>query len=82
MTINPTRLHQHFEEMSLIGKMGETGTNRPTMTATEKQAFELASSWMHAGGMTTRLDDFGNLIGRLEGIDPPTAGVDDRFSSR
>jgi allantoate deiminase len=70
MTINSTRLQQHFEAMSLIGKLGDTGTNRPTLSPTEKQAFDLASSWMHEAGMTTRIDHFGNLIGRLEGIHP------------
>ena len=70
MTINAKRLEEHFEAMSLIGKIGETGTNRPTMTPTEKQAFDLASSWMQQAGMTTRIDNFGNLVGRLEGTNP------------
>ncbi len=70
MKINPKRLQQHFEEMSLIGKIGETGTCRPTMTPLEKQAFELASAWMKAAGMTTRIDNFGNLIGTLKGKNP------------
>ena len=70
MKINPTRLQQHFEAMSLIGKIGETGTCRPTMTKLEKEAFELAASWMKEAGMTTRIDNFGNLIGRYEGTDP------------
>lgn len=70
MNINPTRLQQHFEAMSLIGKIGETGTCRPTMTALEKEAFQLAASWMEDAGMKTRIDHFGNLIGRLEGQDP------------
>ncbi len=70
MKINATRLQQHFEAMSLIGKIGETGTCRPTLTALEKQGFELAASWMKEAGMSTRIDDFGNLIGRLEGTDP------------
>src|SRR6187549_2904180 len=70
MTINATRLQQHFEAMSEIGKIGETGTSRPTMTPLEKQAFHLASGWMKEAGMTTRIDNFGNLIGRLEGTDP------------
>ena len=69
MQINPTRLQQHFEAMSLIGKIGETGTCRPTMTALEKQGFELAASWMQDAGMKTHIDNFGNLIGRLEGED-------------
>jgi len=67
MKINSTRLQHHFEAMSLIGKIGETGTCRPTMTILEKEAFQLASSWMQDAGMKTHIDNFGNLIGRLEG---------------
>lgn len=70
MKINSVRLQQHFEAMSLIGKIGETGTCRPAHTELEKQGFEIAASWMKAAGMTTRIDNFGNLIGRLEGKNP------------
>lgn len=70
MKINSTRLQHHFEAMSLIGKMGETGTNRPAHSAEEKKAFELAALWMHEAGMTTKIDNFGNLIGHLQGSKP------------
>ena len=70
MNINPTRLQQHFEAMSLIGKIGETGTCRPAHTQLEKQGFEIAASWMQNAGMSTHIDNFGNLIGRLEGKNP------------
>ena len=70
MTINATRLQSHFEAMSEIGKLGETGTCRPTLSKIEMQAFKLASAWMQEAGMTTRVDNFGNLIGRLDGTDP------------
>lgn len=70
MKINSTRLQQHFEAMSLIGKMGETGTNRPAHSVDEKKAFELATSWMQEAGMTTKIDNFGNLIGHLQGSKP------------
>ena len=53
MKTNPTRLQSHFEAMSLIGKIGETGTCRPAHTELEKQGFELAASWMKAAGMKT-----------------------------
>ncbi|MEP6713360.1 MAG: M20 family metallo-hydrolase [Ferruginibacter sp.] len=69
MKINAIRLQQHFEAMSLIGKIGETGTNRPAHSPDEKKAFELAALWMQQAGMTTRIDNFGNLIGRLKGQD-------------
>ena len=70
MKINPTRLQSHFEAMSEIGKIGETGTCRPAHTALEKQGFEIAGSWMKEAGMKVRIDNFGNLIGRLEGKNP------------
>lgn len=70
MRINSSRLQQHFEAMSLIGKIGDTGTNRPAHSPDEKKAFALAASWMEEAGMKTHIDNFGNLIGRLEGKDP------------
>jgi len=70
MNINPSRLQSHFEAMSLIGKIGETGTCRPTMTTLEKEAFELAGSWMKDAGMKVHIDDFGNLVGHLAGTEP------------
>jgi allantoate deiminase len=70
MKINAKRLAHHFEQMSLIGKIGETGTCRPAHSPEEKQAFELAASWMHDAGMQTRIDNFGNLIGTLKGSKP------------
>ena len=70
MHINPTRLQQHFEDMSIIGKIGKTGTCRPTMTVVEKEGFDLAASWMQDAGMKTHIDNFGNLIGKLEGKNP------------
>ena len=51
MPINAARLQAHFEAMSLIGKIGETGTCRPTMTSLEKEAFQLAAGWMQDAGM-------------------------------
>jgi allantoate deiminase/N-carbamoyl-L-amino-acid hydrolase len=70
MNINPSRLQRHFEEMSLIGKIGETGTCRPAHSTLEKEAFNLARHCMRKAGMTTRIDNFGNLIGRLDGKNP------------
>ncbi|MGV3698228.1 M20 family metallo-hydrolase [Flavobacterium sp.] len=70
MKINSSRLQSYFEAMSKIGKIGETGTCRPAHTALEKQGFEIASAWMEEAGMSTRIDNFGNLIGRLEGKNP------------
>lgn len=70
MHIQASRLSRFFEEMSEIGKVGETGTCRPAHSPEEKQAFGLARSWMEAAGLKVKTDDFGNLIGVLEGTDP------------
>lgn len=70
MKINSKRLQQHFEQMALIGKIGETGVCRPTLSSLEKEAFRLAAGWMEEAGMKTHIDGFGNLIGCLEGSDP------------
>lgn len=70
MRINAFRLQQHFKLQSAIGKIGETGLCRPAHSPEEKQVFELAAGWMQEAGMTTRIDNFGNLIGRLEGSNP------------
>jgi len=70
MNIQSARLQQHFNTMSEVGKIGSTGTCRPTMTALEKGAFNIAAEWMKEAGMVTRIDSFGNLIGRLQGTNP------------
>ena len=70
MKINSKRLEEHFDAMAEVGKLGETGTCRPAHSPEEKQAFDLAASWMADAGMKTRIDNFGNLIGRYEGTDP------------
>ena len=67
MPVNASRLQQHFEAMSAIGKIGETGTCRPAHTALEKQGFGIAAQWMKDAGMQTHIDNFGNLIGHLKG---------------
>jgi hypothetical protein len=47
MKINSTRLQHHFEAMSLIGKMGETGTNRRHILLKKRKLL----SWLLYGCM-------------------------------
>ncbi|MGM0875408.1 MAG: M20 family metallo-hydrolase [Bacillota bacterium] len=70
MKINKLRLQEHFEIISQYGKIGETGLCRPALSGIEKEAFSVVSGWMKEAGMTVRIDNFGNLIGRLEGKNP------------
>lgn len=67
--VNPQRLKLHFESSNQLGQVGETGMYRPALSPVEKKMHALAKEWMEEAGMKVRLDNFGNLIGRLEGRD-------------
>lgn len=70
MNINSDRLSQHFAILSQYGKIGDTGVCRPTLSPIEKEAFQVVGEWMQEAGMSVHIDNFGNLIGRLEGRYP------------
>ncbi len=70
LLITTERLHNRIERLSHIGKIGETGVCRLALSREDREAVELVKSWMEEAGMTARIDNFGNLIGRLEGANP------------
>jgi allantoate deiminase len=72
-SINATRLQERLEKLAQIGKIGETGVCRLALSTEDRQAVEVVQGWMEEAGMTTRIDNFGNLIGRLNGknLDAP-----------
>lgn len=70
LTINQERLERRMESLSLIGKFGETGVCRLALSEEYKEGIELVREWMDEAGLKTRTDNFGNLIGRLEGKNP------------
>ncbi|MFT4412281.1 M20 family metallo-hydrolase [Fredinandcohnia humi] len=70
LTINKERLEQRITELSKIGRIGETGVCRLTLSKEDRQAVETVKSWMEEAGLIARIDHFGNLIGRYEGKDP------------
>jgi allantoate deiminase len=49
---------------------GGPGVTRLLATPEHRRALDLIASWMHAAGMSTRIDGVGNLVGRFEGSDP------------
>ncbi|MCG1008528.1 M20 family metallo-hydrolase [Salinicoccus sp. ID82-1] len=65
--INASRLSERLHALSRIGKIEETGVNRLALSATYKEGMDLVRSWMDDAGLATRYDNFGNLIGRIEG---------------
>lgn len=70
LKINSERLNGRLDELSKIGRIGDTGVCRPALSIVEKEAFERVGSWMKEAGLKVRIDHFGNLIGRMEGKNP------------
>lgn len=65
--INQERLQKRIEALAQIGKIGETGVCRLALSPEDRAGVELVRGWMEEAGLATRIDDFGNLIGRLTG---------------
>ncbi|MDQ0172594.1 M20 family metallo-hydrolase [Paenibacillus tundrae] len=70
ITINQARLDERIEQLSRIGRIADTGVCRLALTPEDMEGIIQVRLWMEETGLTTRLDAFGNLIGRLEGTDP------------
>lgn len=70
LQINQERLKQRIEALARIGKIGETGVCRLALSPEDRAGVELVKSWMEEAGLSARIDQFGNLIGRLEGQNP------------
>lgn len=65
--ISTERLEQRIEALAQIGKTKEGGVTRIALTKEYRQGLDLITEWMQEAGMTVRLDQAGNLIGRKEG---------------
>lgn len=70
LNINSQRLEDRIQRLAQIGKIGETGVCRLTLSKEDKEAVELVKSWFEEAGLEARIDAFGNLIGRMEGRNP------------
>lgn len=68
--INSQRLLEHINELAEIGKIGTTGVRRLAHSKDDLKALALVEQWMKDANLYTRIDEVGNLIGRLEGEDP------------
>lgn len=67
LTINAERLEQRLYQLAQIGKISPTGVCRLALSPEDKQAVELVKSWFEEAGLATKIDAFGNLIGRMSG---------------
>lgn len=70
LTINAERINRRLKELSKIGKIGDTGVSRLAHSVKDKEAVLTVKGWMEDIGLAARIDNFGNLIGRLSGENP------------
>ncbi|MED4581314.1 M20 family metallo-hydrolase [Brevibacillus choshinensis] len=70
LTINQDRLQKRIQDLAQIGKIGETGVCRLALSPEDRAGVDLVRSWMDEAGLQTRIDNFGNLIGRMDGRNP------------
>ncbi|WP_337098948.1 M20 family metallo-hydrolase [Paenibacillus sp. YIM B09110] len=68
--INKERLHRRIEELSLVGKIGDSGVCRLALSQEDREAVMLVMSWMEEAGLEAHIDPFGNLIGVMGGANP------------
>ena len=64
------RLVATIEQMASIGLQADGSVCRRGFSPEDVEGRELLASWMKQLGMQVRVDAAGNLIGRLEGLDP------------
>jgi allantoate deiminase len=69
-TIRADRVEQRINRLAEIGKISDTGVCRLALSREDREAVEVVRGWMEEAGLRTKIDAFGNLIGRLEGSDP------------
>ncbi|SDJ86637.1 M20 family metallo-hydrolase [Paenibacillus naphthalenovorans] len=70
VAINRSRIEKRITELGQIGRIGDTGVCRLALSQEYRQGVELVKAWMEEAGMVSRIDHFGNVIGRLEGKNP------------
>lgn len=65
--INIHRLMRSLEDMWQFGATPNGGVYRLALTDEDKAARDTLREWFEEAGLTVRVDDFGNMIGRREG---------------
>jgi len=75
MKVNAQRILQNIHRYAQIGKTGEIGVERITLSNEDKQARDLLKSQMVEAGLEISIDEVGNMIGLRKGTKnvPPVA---------
>ncbi len=69
IVVNGARLNRRLRELTPFGRTPEGGISRVAFSEADREARELALSWMREAGLAVRLDSAANVIGRREGRD-------------
>lgn len=67
MQINIDRLMRSLEAMWQVGATDNGGVHRLALTDEDRAARDLLCTWFDEAGLETRIDDFGNMIGKRAG---------------
>jgi N-carbamoyl-L-amino-acid hydrolase len=73
--IDGARLWSRLMSMAEIGKLGDTGVNRPAFSLQDRAARRLLYGWASGHGLQASQDAIGNLFLRYPGRDPALAPV-------
>lgn len=66
--IDLDRLMETFKISNKVGQICETGLRRITLTKEDKIMRDIFVGWLKEEGLEVRVDDFGNIYGRREGL--------------
>lgn len=75
LTISADRVQERVLRLAEIGKISDTGVCRLALSKEDREAVDVVKVWMEEAGLKTRIDAFGNLIGRIEGSDREAPAV-------
>lgn len=73
--INKERIWERLQKLSEVGKLHTGGITRLSFSKEEQLAKEIVATYMEEAGLSVRVDEVGNLIGRKEGKSEHTPTV-------
>ena len=75
LQININRLMKTIEESADIGELSGGGICRLALTDEDKEMRDIFIQWLKDSGLGVRVDDFGNIYGRREGLNTDASPV-------
>lgn len=72
---NVGRLKESLLEMAKIGATPGGGVTRTALSEEDRRGRDQIVAWLKAANLAVRVDDLGNIYGRLEGKDPSLSPV-------